>query len=71
MLKSNNASKMKPTPIGHHDFEEVIVRDLYYVNALSDGDLLQLKNDGFDLSKFIDAVRWNGLKAEPVIVAQN
>jgi K(+)-stimulated pyrophosphate-energized sodium pump len=41
------------------------------VNALSDGDLLQLKNDGFDLSKFIDAVRWNGLKAEPVIVAQN
>jgi len=41
------------------------------VNALSDEDLTQLKNDGFDLSKFIDATRWNALKADEVIVAQN
>jgi K(+)-stimulated pyrophosphate-energized sodium pump len=41
------------------------------VNALSDADLTQLKNDGFDLSKFIDATRWNALKADEVIVAQN
>lgn len=41
------------------------------VNALSDADLAQLKNDGIDLSTFIEAARWNALKAEPVIVAQN
>ncbi|MBI3134625.1 MAG: sodium-translocating pyrophosphatase [Bacteroidetes bacterium] len=41
------------------------------VNALSDEDLTQLKKDGFDLSKFIDAARWNALNADPVIVAQN
>lgn len=41
------------------------------VNALSDKDLSQLKKDGFDLSKFIEETRWNALKAEEVIVAQN
>ncbi|MBL7897399.1 MAG: sodium-translocating pyrophosphatase [Crocinitomicaceae bacterium] len=41
------------------------------VNALSDEDLAQLKKDGFDLSKFIDAARWNALSADGVIVAQN
>ncbi len=41
------------------------------VNALSDADLTQLKKDGFDLSKFIDAARWNALSADGAIVAQN
>jgi K(+)-stimulated pyrophosphate-energized sodium pump len=41
------------------------------INALSDADLSQLKADGFDLSKFIDAARWSALKAEDTILAQN
>jgi K(+)-stimulated pyrophosphate-energized sodium pump len=31
------------------------------INKVSDKDLLQLKNDGFDLSKFIPASRWDNL----------
>jgi K(+)-stimulated pyrophosphate-energized sodium pump len=37
------------------------------VNAVSDQDLLQLKNDGFDLSKFIPAARWDNLEATAII----
>lgn len=41
------------------------------VNALSDGDLLQLKNDGFDLSKFISAERWDNLGKTASVFIQN